>query len=121
MIKSNNFVLMVDVDDTLVRAISDFDNDYGPDIQDPLTLACFGLETFESNIKYMQRAKLKGYTVIVWSKQGVEWAEAVVKTLHLENFVDMIISKPVEYMDDKEEGSLLGKRIYFPLGHVWGQ
>ncbi len=120
MIKSTNFVLMVDVDDTLVRS-KDCTPDHWYDIRDPLTGNCYEIEIFESNLTYVKRAKAKGMTVIVWSKQGVEWSEAVVKYLNLEDSVDMILSKPIEYMDDKLEGNLLGNRIYFPLGHSWGQ
>ncbi len=53
------------------------------------------------NIDLLKRNKGQGRTVIVWSAGGSLWAESVVKTLGLEEYVDYVMSKPIAYLDDK--------------------
>lgn len=48
----------------------------------------------------------------MWSAGGGEWAEAVVKALGLEKYVDLVMNKPSWYYDDKEAKDWMGKRIY---------
>lgn len=58
--------------------------------------------------------KARGHTVIVWSQGGWEWAKSVVEALQLEEYVDVIMSKPDWYFDDKGSGDWLGedRRFY---------
>jgi hypothetical protein len=41
-----------------------------------------------------------GYTVIVWSQSGEDWAEKVIEALKLQESVDFIMTKPQFYIDD---------------------
>lgn len=52
------------------------------------------------HIESLKKHKQRGHTVVVWSAGGYDWAAAVVKTLGLENFVDLVISKPRWAYDD---------------------
>lgn len=47
--------------------------------------------------------------MVVWSAGGWDWAEAVVKTLKLENFVDLVISKPTWTYDDLQPSEFIPK------------
>jgi FMN phosphatase YigB (HAD superfamily) len=52
-------------------------------------------------IEFMKCLKAQGTAIIVWSHGGVRWAEAVVKALNLEEYVDVIMTKPNLMLDDK--------------------
>jgi phosphoserine phosphatase len=89
-----------DVDDTLVMwhlPVTDnamaFSN---PD--DPSDV--WMLEPNWSTIAMLKEHKRRGDKVVVWSQGGYDWAEEVVKTLKLEEYVDYCLSKPHIYYDD---------------------
>lgn len=42
----------------------------------------------------------QGYTIVVWSQGGSDWAAEVVRKLGLEAFVHLCIDKPHKYIDD---------------------
>lgn len=56
-----------------------------------------------------------GWSVVVWSAGGWEWAEAVVKALGVEQYVDIVMSKPVYAYDDLPLSEAVGVRRYFPF------
>jgi hypothetical protein len=64
------------------------------------------------HIELMKQFKGRGMFVVVWSKSGTKWAEAVVKNLELTPYVDLIISKFDRYVDDLKAHQVLGERIY---------
>lgn len=88
--------IFFDVDDTLVMwGIP------GKAIQ----IDCHGtMETVVPNTKHIELLKeyagKEGYTVVVWSQGGWEWAKAVVEALELEDYVDLAVNKPEFYVDD---------------------
>lgn len=85
-----------DVDDTLVI--------WGSKSEDLLAFDNNGMiEMLQPNwevIRFLKETKRHGGTVIVWSKGGWDWAMEVVKTLKLEEYVDLCITKPTRYVDD---------------------
>ena len=100
MLKVNNDnIIAFDVDDTLITfenkenceliEISSLDGRY-KDYARPL----------KKHIDMVKNSKVRGHYVVVWSQGGVNWAEAVVKALHLEEFVDLIMCKPSWLVDD---------------------
>ena len=98
MIKIRN-PFYVDVDDTLVCwNISEYDETTF------ITIEHNGYKTtlmpHEKNINLLKKFAKLGYTVIVHSQSGMEWAEVVVKSLGLEEYVSGIGDKPKYYMDD---------------------
>lgn len=103
--------LYVDVDDTLLlHDLSEFSD------REQLEVECNG-RTFigvphHKNISLLIKFYKLGYEVIVWSKTGKSWAEAVVRELTLGQYVSACLSKPDYYMDDREVEDWMGIRVY---------
>lgn len=71
------------------------------------------LRPHRKHIEQLKRHKLRGHKVIVWSQGGGEWAEAVVKALQLEQYVDLVTSKPTWVYDDLPCQEYMGKNIWY--------
>lgn len=101
-----------DVDETLILhnpPIGDFDY---VDVKDPLTGGVIELAVHAPMVRLLKEAKHRGSFVIVWSRGGYKWAEAVVKALELENHIDQVMSKPRAYYDDTPVDQWLKDRVY---------
>lgn len=61
------------------------------------------------HIEQLKKHKMRGHTIVVWSAGGYDWAAAVVKTLGLENVVDLVISKPIWAYDDLQPAEFMPK------------
>jgi phosphoserine phosphatase len=70
------------------------------------------LKPHKKHIEQLKLHKLRGHTIIVWSAGGWEWAEAVVRALKLEQYVDLVIEKPMWFYDDLMPNEFMGKRYY---------
>lgn len=67
-------------------------------------------------INYLKEMKDKGYSVVVWSRGGADWAEAVIKALKIEDYVDVVMDKIAIHMDDvKSPYDKLGMWCYMQL------
>jgi hypothetical protein len=64
------------------------------------------------NIQLLKDMHTRGRFIVVWSQAGWQWADAVVRALELQNFVDLIIEKPIAYVDDLECQQFMGQRIF---------
>lgn len=112
ILKDKKSVVCIDCDDTLVM----WRQNSGKEI--PITLEGEGgfteyLTPHEEHIQMLKDfKKVCRYTVIVWSQSGWDWAEAVVKALKLEEYVDVIMSKPSRHVDDLSCNLWMGQRIY---------
>lgn len=71
----------------------------------------------KKHIELIKQAKFRGHAVVVWSQGGEDWALAVVKALKLEEYVDVVMAKPMWYVDDLPVGAWLGEssRVYYKL------
>ena len=58
----------------------------------------------EEHVEELIRLKKDGHSIIVWSMSGAEYAKNVVKALEIEEFVDVVADKPIEYFDDMKVG-----------------
>jgi hypothetical protein len=68
------------------------------------------------NILLLKKMSVRGHGIVVWSGGGSDWAEAVVKALELEDFVDVVTSKPTYYIDDiANSKEWIGKHGYFTV------
>lgn len=65
----------------------------------------------KKHIELLKSRKEKGDTIVVWSAGGYDWAEAVVKALEIEEFVDIVMSKPFYVIDDLPVNEM-HRRIY---------
>lgn len=59
----------------------------------------------------------KNNTIIVWSYAGKEWADIVVKELHLNKFIDYTLDKPHIYIDDLNATEWMGTQGYIPYAN----
>ena len=94
----NDKVVCFDVDSTLV-----FFKEPDPE-KHPNSRYLFvnGLKIWVNNrvenkiVQHYQR----GWCVVVWSQSGNWWAKQVIEKLGLEEYVTMVLTKPLRYYDD---------------------
>lgn len=71
------------------------------------------LKPHNFHITFLKHCFNRGDYVEVWSQNGFQWAEQVVKVLGLEEHVHVVRSKPTRHIDDKESlDDIVGNRIY---------
>lgn len=107
-------VVMVDVDDTLVMWAEGYRQPGEGKVRfvDPYDQAVQYLTPHHKHIELIQKYKGRGFKIIVWSAGGYEWAKSVITTLGMQESVDMVMSKPIKYMDDLPAEEILGTRVY---------
>lgn len=108
-------IITFDVDDTLILWGDKF---FDPN-DGPIRMVCphDGAVTYhkphERHIGFLKKQHAKGYTVVVWSAGGTKWAESAVKALGIEDYVDIVMAKPVKWVDDLvDPNQVLGNHIY---------
>lgn len=117
----NENIVCYDTDDTLVKWPDNYTTPYAPAgtfeynrkcFTDPYDNSSNYLIPHEKHIALLKKHKGRGQFVIVWSAAGVKWAESVVKTLNLESYVDLIMTKPTKLVDDLPVHEIFPVRIY---------
>lgn len=117
---NNERVICFDIDKTLVT----FSN--GEDVANDIPLMDPYLGRIVYRMKHKPHVRLlinyaqRGAYVIVWSKNGYQWAEAVIKKLGLEKYVDLVATKPFAYCDDEPAEKWMGERVYIPANDDFG-
>lgn len=111
---NNELVTFHDVDDTLVMSepLPKKKGKKYVNVFDPITNGYVIMRVHEPNVRLLKEEKHRGSFVIVWSKGGYEWASNVLIALELERYVDLVLTKPHAYFDDKPIDSWLTNRIY---------
>jgi hypothetical protein len=66
----------------------------------------------EEHIQKLKEHADRNHFIVVWSAGGYEWAEAVVKGLGLNLYVDLIITKPRWAWDDLPMDEAIDTRCY---------
>jgi hydroxymethylpyrimidine pyrophosphatase-like HAD family hydrolase len=115
-IKHREMVICSDVDDTLIMHDQTLPPKNQIVIKDPYMDHDIYVTPHIKHIEMLKRYHKQGYFVIIWSAGGAEWAESVAKALKLEEYCDLIIAKPLKYVDDLEVTEWLNTRVYFPYG-----
>lgn len=107
----NELIVFYDVDETLIlsKESSDYDD---VQIVCPYSSGTLTYKEHKRHTKLLRDHKARGMFIVVWSAAGHAWAETVVKSLGLEPFVDLVMSKPRAYVDDLQASEVLGPRIY---------
>lgn len=109
----NENVLPVDVDETLIVSTTDKELKTRP-VWDDVTKSFLMVQPHENHVRLLMDQKARGRFIIVWSKNGFAWAEAVVNALGLSSTVDLVMTKPTAYVDDVEVKDWLTERIFIP-------
>lgn len=65
-----------------------------------------------THVEQLKKHKARGHFVVVWSAGGWDWAQAAVKALGLDNYVDLVISKPRWTYDDLQAEAFMPKSQY---------
>lgn len=111
----NERIIMCDCDDTLVMHRSFDPNADGVEcvtIPDPISSQHIRLEVNKNMVRLVKEEHTRGATIIIWSRGGFSWAEAVVKALGLESYVHIVMTKPSIYFDDMPVEKWLTDRVY---------
>ncbi len=114
-------VIFVDVDQTLIIWGKIKKDKKSVAITSPYSGEQHLVMIHTAHVKILKDRKARGSTIIVWSANGHAWAEVVVKALKLEEYVDIAMSKPYAYMDDKKAKEIMGERIYLAFDDSYGQ
>lgn len=107
-----------DCDDTLVMwSPSDVEVSLANADMKKVTFVCNGFEEEaypnDYNVNLLIKLRKRGHNIVVWSSAGSDWAEAVVKGLSIESYVDVVCNKPMMYVDDKPDPrDWMGKHQY---------
>lgn len=107
----NEYIVMVDVDETLVMHDISATGEL-LDVKDPLRDRQIKMRINGPMVRLVQEEKARGAFIVVWSRGGRAWATAVVEALKLEESVDLIMAKPMTYFDDKDVSDWLKYRVY---------
>lgn len=119
---NNESNIFFDVDDTLVMwGTAMHEHEDCIVVVDPYDQSLIHLRPHQPHIKLLKNHHARGSYITVWSAGGFQWAEAVIKALQLEGFVDVVMSKPRAYVDDLTASEVLGERIYLDPNSTWGQ
>lgn len=101
----NEQITWIDVDDTLVTSH-----------QGELLVDYYGekrkVKPHKEHISFLKSLKERGSYIIVHSNNGHQWAETIVKALHLEKYVDQVMSKPSKVIDDAPAQNWIPKTIW---------
>lgn len=112
MIIKNDKVIMVDCDDTLIA----WDHSKYKNKLQEVTIEVNDFSSLvhvnQKNVNLVKKLSKLGFTIIVWSGSGYEWASKVCKTLGIEEYVTACMSKPRYYVDDLECDKWMGQRIW---------
>lgn len=111
----NEHIVMVDVDETLIldrdpitdkESLNEFVVNNPYDLENKKRIPHF------RHIELIKQMKGRGRYIGVWSGGGVLWAKEVVKALGLESYVDIVMTKPLGYVDDLQADRWLNNHIY---------
>lgn len=103
-------VVCFDVDETLIL----WSRPGEPDVH--MTCPYSGvIESGHANKEIIERIKKHkelNHYVIVWSGGGGLWAASAVEALGIEEYVDKVMDKPLQYYDDLKAEDFMGTRSF---------
>ena len=109
----NRTVRPFDIDGTMIVPPLELLSPMNVRILDPVNADHYiNMRKNEAMIRLMREEKHRGSYILVWSRGGYEWAEAVIKALDLYDIVDIIMDKPMAYFDDQDVSTWLKDRVF---------
>lgn len=96
---NNDQTVFFDVDETLVKWESERSIEEAIFISDGSDINAY-VWPHHKHIEQLKKHHARGHAIIVWSAGGSKWAEAVVHSLGLEHFVNLVVRKPNWFYDD---------------------
>lgn len=101
-----------DVDGTLILHLKDNTGYRTVNVWDAVTKAYKVFAVHEPMVRLLLEEHHRGSYVIVWSRGGWQWAKNVIIALGLEDKVDLVMTKPLVYFDDKDVAYWLKYRVF---------
>jgi predicted phosphatase len=110
----NEMISPFDVDETLVldRKVTTKNVHHIIDIFDPALGEYVQRIPHKKQIELLKRMHGRGRFIVVWSGNGADWADSVVRTLGLKPYVHIACAKPICYVDDYPASQWLNNHIY---------
>lgn len=112
----NERTVFCDVDETLVmHDLVRYGQNAGSTtvvVLDPYTNSTVYLIVNEPMERLFREELKRGATVFVWSRNGYQWAEAVLTAMRLDLDSVFVLSKPYSYFDDIPIEKWLTNRVY---------
>lgn len=117
----NEKTVFCDIDETLIHHIQQSLIGHKDEILVPDTIRGGNIKVLKNNnnIRLLEEEHFRGSHIVVWSRGGWQWAEAVINALDLASKVDDIMTKPLVYIDDKDVSEWLPYRIYLKPDEVY--
>lgn len=81
-------------------------------VTDPYSGEIVNLRKNNPMIRLVKEEKSRGATIIAHSANGYRWVNTIIKALQLEKYVDIMLSKPIAYFDDKDVKDWVGQRVF---------
>lgn len=107
-----NRTVFFDVDDTLIEW-----KECDPNDELAVSIKKNGYTFFKREIRaHTTELKLQrktGNTVVVWSAGGADWAASAIEALGLKEYVDVCLTKPDFYYDDKDVKDWFPKKRFY--------
>lgn len=118
----NERIIPTDIDETLVMHDNPLSYNKYITVEDPHEAGKYiNLGVNQAMVKILKDEKARGAYIIAWSRSGNAWAETIIKALDLTNFVDLILTKPLVYLDDKDASEWMRDRVYIGPNTVYKQ
>jgi hypothetical protein len=118
----NERVIAFDIDNTLVMPmVTASIVRQTVEILDPYTGQTVLRLPHYPHIKLLRNYLARGAFIIVWSKNGNQWAEAVLKALRITHQNVVVMTKPIAYVDDELSIKWMGEHVYMDVNDSFGQ
>lgn len=111
-VHKNEHVTPFDVDKTLILPYDPESKNPWVWVYDAVTNSKIKMTSHMPNIRLLKEEHHRGSHIIVWSRGGYEWAEAVIEALGLEKYVSDVYTKPYVYFDDLDVKEWMNQRVY---------
>lgn len=92
------------------------------EVKDPYgVLGIIYLRKHRPNINLVKKGFARGKRYFAWSRSGALWAKIVVEALDMQQYFELVMAKPVEYIDDTPIANWLPHRTWLPEDFIGWQ